>query len=96
VTLRPHPVVSSPGVEARALWPTAALGNELRAKKPLHPPLAMVERIRLFPHERCAELIDEGIAAIGYPVAWADGSVEALKRRSVRIQQLVEEVWAAA
>ena len=96
VALRPQPYVSSTAVEARKLWPTVELGNELRQRKPLHPPTEIIDRIHSLPTERCAELIGEAVAAIGSPVPWADDSAFALSKRAVKIQQLVEEVWATA
>jgi hypothetical protein len=95
VTLRPQPIMSSMSLEAWRLWPTGELGNELRARKPLRPPQAMIERIHSLSQERCNRLVTEAVDVIGSPVGWADDSVHALSRRAGRIAQLVEEVWAA-
>lgn len=95
VTLRPHPIILSAGVEARQLWPTGELGEELRARKPLNPPQIMIERIRLLSEERCKQLLGEVAAAIGAPVEWIDASAHVLSRRAVKVQQLAEDVWAA-
>lgn len=94
VTLRPNPIILSPTVEPRDLWPRGKLGMELRGHKPLVPPAAMINRIRAVPQQRCEELITEALEAIELPVAWADGSVQALTHRAQNIQRLVEEVWA--
>jgi hypothetical protein len=63
--LRPSPTVSSTMLQPRELWPSGILGHELSEKKPLYPPVPMIERIQSLPTERCAEIIHEGALAMG-------------------------------
>jgi hypothetical protein len=94
VALRPTPRVSSTMVEPRNLWPTDELGQALRAVKPMHPPPTMINSISSLTSERCAELIQSVVTAIGRPVEWADDCIDAVMSRAKQIQRLAEEVWA--
>jgi hypothetical protein len=94
VTLHPNPVILSPMVEPNDLWPRGKLGMELRACKPLVPPVAIINRIRDVTRPRCEEIIGEVLEAINLPVAWADGSAQALAHRAQIIPRLAEDVWA--
>lgn len=95
VTLRPNPITLSPTVDPRDLWPRGKLGAELRAQRPPHPPIRIIERIRLVTRRRCDELIAEALEAIDLPVEWAEGSAQSLAHRARHIQQLAEGVWTA-
>lgn len=92
--LRPFPIVSSPMVLPRQLWPTSELGEKLALIKPLVPPATMVERIHSLPSERCTEVVNDVVIALDADIAWKDDSVHTLISRASQIQHLVEEVWA--
>jgi hypothetical protein len=46
VTLRPNPLVQSPTIEPRVLWPSSLLGQLLREHKPPRPPQGVIDRNR--------------------------------------------------
>jgi hypothetical protein len=91
VALHPSPIVSSTMLKPRELWPSGALGRELRAQRPLFPPVDMIEKIQSLATERCAEIIHESVVAMDIPVSWEDDSVNALSKRAGKIQELAEE-----
>jgi hypothetical protein len=94
VTLRPNPLVQSPRVEPGVLWPSSLLGRILRERRPQQPPQGILDRVASISRERCAEIINEAVTAIGLPVEWSENSVQALIHRAGHIQTLAEEVWA--
>jgi len=91
-TLRPNPIIESSMVRPRSLWPTGELGQALKGAKTLHPPQPIMDRIRQVTRQRCTDIVNEVLAKLG-PVAWADNSIEAVSRRTTRINEIVEEVW---
>jgi hypothetical protein len=93
--LRPQPTVRSTLVEPRELWPTAQLGQALRALRPPHPPRETIDRIHSLAPERCSEIIQDFVAEIEPRVSWGDDSVHAIMTRADRIHLLAEEVWQA-
>jgi hypothetical protein len=93
--LRPQPTVRSTLVEPRELWPTAQLGQALRAQRPPHPPRETLDRIHSLPAERYSEIIQGFVAEIHSGVSWGDDCVHALRTRADRIHLLAEEVWQA-
>ena len=97
VTLRPYPTVMTPTIEPKKLWPTNELGRLLMPLRPLCPPGRPMQKI--------ASLADTGseIAEIVQDVTfhvptvdWGDASIDVLRWRAERIQEIVAEVWAAA
>jgi len=90
--LRPNPLMGSANVEARKLWPTGELGQELRRQKPLFPGHPVVERIENLGSNRCSEIIAAVVEKVG-PIPWSGNSIEALSRRATRIAQIAGEIW---
>jgi hypothetical protein len=93
--LRPQPTVRSTLVRPRELWPTAQLGQALRALRPQRPPREIIDRIHSLTRERCSEIIQAFVKEIEPAVSWGDDSIHALMTRASRIHVLAEEVWQA-
>ena len=90
--LRPHPRIKSTMIEYRKLWPTDELGQRARELRPLLPPLAVMGRISEVSEQRCTQVLEPLIEALG-AVPWAGDSIGAIAQRGRNIQKLMEEVW---
>lgn len=92
VTLRPNPLIQSPMINPRELWPRNELREYLIDCKPLHPPVGTVQRIQQFDTDVCSTLIHPVVQALG-GVEWAESSVLALEHRARTIADRSTEVW---
>jgi hypothetical protein len=92
--LRPNPIVTSPTIAPKTLWPSGELGTFLKSTRPMQPPPQIVSKIVSFSREE-ANLISliQTVTDAFQPVAWAPNSVQVLRSRGAAIATLAEEVW---
>lgn len=93
-TLRQYPMVRTPLLDPRELWPSGILGAALRRNKPLIPPADIIDRIRSLTDQRYSEIVNEVEVAINVEIEWKDGCVGVLSQRGAQIRQLSEALWA--
>ncbi|MCX6602378.1 MAG: hypothetical protein NTV52_02150 [Acidobacteria bacterium] len=93
-TLHSNPFMGSGSVEPKRLWPTAELGQLLRAGRPSSRPTEMLTRVKALSRRQIDELLRE--VADDLPLAtWYESSAELLYRRAQELDRLVEAVWQA-
>jgi hypothetical protein len=93
--LRPNPLISSTMTEPQKLWPSEEIGLIARKTRPLHPPAAMIARIKALCEKRVdIEAIITAAANPFGPLEWSSGCVDALIKRGLSIQKIAGEVWS--
>lgn len=90
--LRPYPIVSSPELTERQLWPSGELGALLKGRKPLVPPPDICERIRAIDRQRCSQIIASVTEVIG-DFDYSENTIKALVGRGEKIESLARGVW---